>query len=128
MADSIAFDTSPELTVVTPPTRRDCCADFALQVGHRAAIISFFAFLATLAILYMGGNANWAIAVAFASADVGVCSAILARSLGRARWPRRETIGLLLFSGALVVLSLQLMLLTRLDWIRAAANSFFTPG
>lgn len=111
--------------MLTPASMRSKFTEFVLQLGHRFAVVSCFAFLGGLAVLYKAGNPMWPLAAAMACADVACCSAVWASSSPS---HRREARGLLLFGGFLVVLSLQLILLTRLELIRAAAAAFFTPS
>ena len=97
-----------------------------LQVGHRMAAIAIFATLAAWAMLYQGQDDRWAVVVAFAAADLGLCAAIVAGTAVR-RF-RRETLGVFIVNLLLVALSMQTMLFNRLDFFRSAIEKFFTPS
>jgi hypothetical protein len=99
---------------------------FSLQLAHRSGTVALFAMLASWAMLYRGQSYQWPAAIAFAASDIGFCGAMLARLLtkpGR----RGEAVGAIIFNLIILVLSLQLMLIGRLDVIRAAAERFFSP-
>ena len=121
---------SPVVVHSADTTSNLTLADIGLQVAHRAAIVGFFAILAALGMLYVGHKdtgVTWAVAAVFVCADIGCCAALLARSVLRPSKLRREATVVLLFNATLLVLSLQLMLLTRLDLIRSVAQAFFKP-
>ncbi|HSV16443.1 MAG TPA: hypothetical protein VLI90_19425 [Tepidisphaeraceae bacterium] len=98
---------------------------FCLQFGHRVGTVALFAMLAAWALLYRGQSYHWPLAIAFAGSNLGFCAALLARIIARGR--SREALGLIIFNLLILALSLQLMLLSRLDVIRAAAERFFSP-
>jgi predicted PurR-regulated permease PerM len=101
----------------------------SLQTAHRLGALALLATLAAWALVYRGQDFRWPIIIAFAAANVGFCAAWLARMLGRRdQRNRREATGAMIFNLVFLLLSLQLMLLARLDVIRAAAEKFFTPS
>jgi len=100
-----------------------------LQISHRIGTIALLATLCIWAIMWRAGDFHLPLAVSAGCGDIGLCTALLARMLTRpGQIARREANGVAIFNLVFFVLSLHLMLVTRLDVIRAAANQFFTPS
>ena len=99
---------------------------FCLQTAHRLGAIALFAIIAAWAMVYRSQNAHWPIAVAFGASDVAFCAALIARMLAKSN-RRGEAMGALIFNLIILVMSLQMLIYSRLDVIRAAADKFFTP-
>jgi len=101
---------------------------FLLQTSHRLGAISFFAAIASWAMLYKSQNPTWAVAVSFGAADLGLCAGLIALLM----LPKREstygeTRGAIIFNLLFVLLALQMIFITRLPVIRDAVTAFFTP-
>lgn len=109
------------------PTPRRPIEQTFLQIAHRLATVALFAMLGTWALLYRGQDFRWPVLVAFGAGDVGLCAALIALVLAR-RDRRRggEAMGVLVFNLVLTALSLQMLIVARLDLIRAAAEKFFS--
>ena len=79
--------------------------------------------------IYLGQSDRWGVAIAFAASNLGLCAALLVRIFHRQdQLLFREATGVAFFNLIFLLLSLQLMLLDRMDLIRAAAEKFFTPS
>ena len=100
-----------------------------LQVAHRLGTVALFATIAAWVLIYRGQNYQWPVIAAFAAADLGFCAGILAGLIARRTdaSARREALGVTIFNLILLAMSLQLVLISRIDVIRAAASQFFTP-
>lgn len=129
MSIELASTSLPPGPVSQPPAAAPQFTAFFLQVSHRIGAISLFALLATWGMMYMARNFGIALAVAFGCADVGLCAALIARMMSPANSPhRREANGAAVFNLILLALTLNLILLSRLEQIRSAASEFFTPN
>jgi hypothetical protein len=99
-----------------------------LQISQRLGAIALFSTLGTWAMLYLAKDASTPVAITVATANVGLCAALLARMLiDRETRARREANGIAIFNLILMVLAVHLMLYTRLDVMRSSAAEFFTP-
>jgi hypothetical protein len=103
--------------------------EFLLQLSHRAGAVAMMLTVAVWGMLYESQDFHWVLAGAFAASNVGLCAALAARTLDRrgALGARREAVGAAVFNGVLLAMALQLMLISRLDVLRAAGSAFFTP-
>ncbi len=101
--------------------------NFTLQFAHRAGAIAMLLNLTSWAMLYSGRNMSWPLALAFLSSDLGFCAAMIAWLLARRENRGSEAVGVLIFNLIFLILSLQMMLIARLDLIRSAATQFFSP-
>jgi len=95
-----------------------------LQISHRAGIVSLLSTLATWALLYLSKDATAALAIAAATAETGLASALLARLITPAT-DRREANGSAIFNLVLLVLGLYLMVFLRIGQIHSAGSKFF---
>jgi hypothetical protein len=103
--------------------------NFLLQASHRLGAIALLATLATWAMIYLSKDFHVPLAITASCSNAGLCFALVSRLIARpAQPPRREANGVAFFNGILFLLALQLMLLARIDIIRAAATDFFTPS
>lgn len=129
MSSLIRLNLFPRLFHCERMAAREMIERLGLQAAHRLGSLALLATLATWALVYRGQDFRWPVVAAFAAADIGFCAAWLVRILSR-RNPRRarEAGGAMIFNLIFLLLSLQLMLLARMDLIRAAANRFFTPS
>lgn len=111
-----------------PATFGNWATAFLLQVSHRAGAVALLATIATWGMMYAIRDFHVPLALACGCADVGLCSALLARMLSQPKTPsRREANGVAIFNLVLFVLALHLMVFARLEVIRSAASAFFTP-
>jgi hypothetical protein len=107
---------------------RSSGAAFLLQLSHRAGAVAMMLSVAVWAMFYQGQDFHWPLAAAFAVSNVGLCAALAARALAARRGlVTGEAVGAAAFNGVILALSLQLMVISRLDLLRAAGNAFFTP-
>ncbi len=91
--------------------------------------MAVFAWLATLAFVYQGQSYRWPLAIAFMASDLGLCAAIVAALAGRrSRHRSAEAVGAMVFNLLLALLSLQWILISRLDLIRSALQKFFAAS
>jgi hypothetical protein len=102
--------------------------EFWIQVSQRLGAVALFATLAAWGMMFAVRDFHVPLAIAGGCADVGLCSALIARLLsGSTLASRREANGVAIFNLVLFVLALYLMIFARLDVIRSAASEFFTP-
>ncbi len=108
--------------------RRQAVIRLALQTAHRCAAAALLLTLAAWALAYEHQDFHWPLAIAFAAADIGFCAALLALTISRrARLRGGEAFGVFLFNLIFLILSLQMMLFSRLDVIRTMLEQFFSP-
>jgi len=111
------------------PSSLRCTEQALLQISHRLATIGLFAMIAAWALLYRGQDYHWPVVVTFGACDVGLCTALIALLIARRQGRRGgEAIGVLVFNLVFVALSLQMVVFSRLDLIRAAADKFFSKS
>jgi hypothetical protein len=98
---------------------------FALtDAAQRLGAIAFFTTLALWSFLFLRKDPSYLIAVAAGASNLGCCSALLAWSLAQPKSiPRREATGAAVFNLVFLVLTVHLMLYTRLDVIRISVDS-----
>jgi hypothetical protein len=101
---------------------------FCLQFAHRAGAIAMLLNLASWVMLYNGRDMSWPLAIAFLCSDLGFCAAMGAWLFARRENRGTEAVGVLIFNLIFLILSLQMMLIGRLDIIRSAATQFFSPN
>jgi hypothetical protein len=109
------------------PFRRTA-EQFCLQLGHRLGAIGMLLNLTSWGLLYTKADMHWPLAIAFLCSDVGFCGAMIAWLLARREGRGGEAVGTLIFNLIFLILSLQMMIIVRLDVIRAAATQFFSPS
>jgi len=100
---------------------------FSLQFAHRCGAVGMLLNLASWALLYNGRNISWPLAIAFLCSDLGFCAAMAAWLIARRQGRGGEAVGALIFNLIFLILSLQMMVIGRLDVIRSAASQFFSP-
>jgi hypothetical protein len=126
--DSTPAKNLPVVDYSAPAPARQWAATFFLQISHRIGAVALLATIGTWASMYLIHDFHLPLAIAGGCADVGFCSAMIARLLTRsATASRREANGAAIFNLVLFVLAIYLMIFARLDVIRAAASEFFTP-
>jgi hypothetical protein len=128
IAQDSAGNTLPAVPCQPSATFREWATTFFLQVSHRAGAVALLATLATWGMMYAIRDFHMPLAIACGCADVGLCSALVARMLTQPKThARREANGVAIFNLVLLVLALHLMVFARLEVIRSAASAFFTP-
>jgi hypothetical protein len=99
----------------------------ALQIAHRCGAAAFLLALANLALVYLRHDFKWTLAAAFLAANAGFCAAMLAWAIARHRRScPGEALAVMIFNAIFLALSLQLILLDRMDLIRTIADDFFS--
>ena len=104
-------------------------AYWMLQAAHRLGFVALLANLAAWVLLYKDSNIDGAIVIAAGAADLGLCCAMASKLLTR-RFParRREATSVVIFNLVIFVLSLTLMLVTRMPVLRQSGAEFFSPS
>ena len=100
---------------------------FCLQLAHRLGAVGMLLNLTSWGLLYTSHPMTWPLALAFLCSDVGFCAALTAWLLARRENRGSEALGATIFNLIFLILSLQMMVISRLDVIRSAAGQFFSP-
>ena len=100
---------------------------FCLQLAHRLGSVGMLLNLASWGLLYVGRDTGWPLTLAFLCSDVAFCAALTAWLLARRENRGGEALAATIFNLIFLILSLQLMVIGRLDVIRSAASQFFSP-
>jgi hypothetical protein len=126
----IPLETTTQLPTYDTSSLYGTAERLSLQAGHRLAAIAIFATFGAWVLLYQGQSDRWAVVIALAASDLGLCMALVAGLLARraGRRPHTETHGVFIINLVLIALSMQLMLLSRLDLFRTAIEKFFSPS
>lgn len=120
---------SPLALAKVLPARGSRVVGFLLQLSHRAATVAMILTVVVWGMLYLSQDFHLALAAAFGCANLGLCAALVARWLAgrRGLWRASEAVGAAVVNGVILGLSMQLMLISRLDILRATGNAFFSP-
>ena len=110
-------------TIPTLPIERFC-----LQLAHRLGAIGMLLNLTSWGLLYVGRDMAGPLTSAFLCSDIGFCAALIAWLLARRENRGSEALGATIFNLIFLILSLQMMVIGRLDVIRSAAGQFFSPN